>query len=57
LTNSRTIAAGSCALWMVSTPGRRVAASMPLPANMISGTRSTQALYSAIDACCRPTVP
>ena len=44
LTKSRTIAAASCTEWFHSVPGRRLLASMPLPAIIRIGTRSTQAL-------------
>ena len=43
--------------WNHSVPGRRLVMSSPLPANITMGTRSTHALYMAIVACCRPTVP
>ncbi len=44
LMKSRTRPAGSCTQCVHSTPGRRLFASMPLPANIITGTRSAQAL-------------
>ena len=43
-TKSRTRSAASCTAWFHSVPGRRVAASRPLPAKIMIGTRSTHAL-------------
>src|SRR5258707_14296639 len=53
----RTIAAGSIAACTHSAPGPRLLASMMLPPMTMTGTRSHQALYIAIEACCSPTTP
>jgi hypothetical protein len=57
LVKSRTSAPMSTAECTQSAPGMRLSASMMLPPITMTGTRSHQALYIAMLACCRPTVP
>ena len=57
LLKSRTSAPWSCAVCIQSIQGRRLAASTgPVAPRTITGTRSTQALKIAMDACIRPTL-
>src|SRR6185295_7388659 len=53
---SRTSEAGSCALCTQYTSPLRCDASLVLASTRYTGTRSHHASYSAITACCKPTV-
>jgi hypothetical protein len=55
LVKSRTRALPSKDEWAQPTTPARLVWSAWWPVTQITGTRSAQALYRAIEACCRPT--